>query len=59
MLGHMFVVADLLVVVGGGGIVAQFADAHGDEWCHTTIRQVYICDQTTTMCALPVVYIGF
>lgn len=27
MLGHMFIVAGLLVVVGGGGIVAQFADA--------------------------------
>jgi len=27
VLGHTFIVAGLLVVVGGGGIVAQFADA--------------------------------
>ncbi len=35
MLGHMFVVAGLLVVIGGGGIVAQFADAPFG-WGHTT-----------------------
>ncbi len=32
----MFIVAGLLVVVGGGGIVAQLADARLDGWCHTT-----------------------